>query len=381
MSLDLDRSTWTRVAFGDVVESVTERVDDPSAAGVDRYVGLEHLDPGVMTVQRWGHPGEVQAQKLRFRPGDVIFGRRRAYQKKVARADFHGICSAHALVLRARTGRIHPDFLPVFLSSDHFLDRAISISVGSLSPTVNWRDLRVEEFDLPPLDEQKRIADLLWAVERHLTALDGLSTAISLCATPLMTLDVSAWLEVGDVVSVARSGGTPSRANSGFYGGSIGWLKSGEVSGGEIASPGESITEIGMDSSAAWLVPSGATVVAMYGDGKTRGQVGRLAAPMATNQAVLGLVADQKCADPAFLYYWLRSRQVELRMKGAGAAQKNLSKALVISEPFPLVPLDHQVTKADEVSHLDHSAHDATAEREALAAVKSALLAEVFERP
>jgi len=167
VSLDLDKSMWKTVAFGDVVENVTDRVDDPSQAGVDRYVGLEHLDPGIMTVQRWDTPDKVEAQKLRFQPGDVIFGRRRAYQKKVALAEFEGICSAHALVLRARSDHIHPDFLPAFVSSDYFLDRAIAISVGSLSPTVNWRDLRVQEFDLPPLDEQKRIADLLWAIERH----------------------------------------------------------------------------------------------------------------------------------------------------------------------------------------------------------------------
>lgn len=176
MSLNLDKSHWTRVAFGDVIDSITDRVDDPSSAGVDRYVGLEHLDPGVMTVQRWDTPDKVEAQKLRFQPGDVIFGRRRAYQKKVARADFEGICSAHALVLRAQPGKMAPDFLPVFLSSDYFLDRAIAISVGSLSPTVNWRDLRVQEFDLPPLGEQQRLADLLWAVEQHRRSL-GSQTA------------------------------------------------------------------------------------------------------------------------------------------------------------------------------------------------------------
>lgn len=173
MSLNLDKTTWKRVAFGDVIDSITDRVDDPSQAGVDRYVGLEHLDPGIMTVQRWDSPDKVEAQKLRFQPGDVIFGRRRAYQKKVALAEFEGICSAHALVLRGKPGRIDPDFLAVFLSSDYFLDRAIEISVGSLSPTVNWRDLKVQEFELPPLDEQKRIADLLWAVEHCAYALDG----------------------------------------------------------------------------------------------------------------------------------------------------------------------------------------------------------------
>lgn len=116
MSLNLDKSGWTRVAFGDVIESITERVDHPSETGVDRYVGLAHLDPSVMVVQRWDSPDKVEAQKLRFYPGDVIFGRRRAYQKKVAMAEFEGICSAHALVLRAKPGRMHPNFfagLPV----------------------------------------------------------------------------------------------------------------------------------------------------------------------------------------------------------------------------------------------------------------------------
>ena len=182
MNLNVDKSTWKRVAFGDVIDSVADRVDNPSEAGVDRYVGLEHLDPGVMTVQRWASPDKVEAQKLRFQPGDVIFGRRRAYQKKVAKADFEGICSAHALVLRARPDYVDPEFLPVFLSSDYFLERAIEISVGSLSPTINWRDLKVQEFDLPPLDEQKRIADLLWAVEHHRAALVSAGSSVGTAA-------------------------------------------------------------------------------------------------------------------------------------------------------------------------------------------------------
>ena len=201
MSLNLNKATWERVTFGNAIESVTERVDNPATAGVDRYVGLEHLDPGVMTVQRWDTPDKVAAQKLRFRPSDVIFGRRRAYQKKVALAEFEGICSAHALVLRARPGLIDPSFLPVFLSSDYFLDRAIEISVGSLSPTVNWRDLKGQEFVLPPLDEQKRIAELLWAVEHVRRSLRELQLH-------LLAVHVSAADEVLDAVE-AEAGRVP----------------------------------------------------------------------------------------------------------------------------------------------------------------------------
>ena len=200
MTLKLDKSMYKRFTFGDVIENVANRVDDPSAAGVDRYVGLEHLAPSVMTVRRWGVPSDVSAQKLLFEPGDVIFGRRRAYQRKVARADFKGICSAHALVLRARPEFIDPDFLPVFLSSNYFLDRAISISVGSLSPTVNWRDMKVQQFSLPPLDDQRRIADLLWAIER-----ESLSLAAMLEATAVARL---AWMD-GQLEALVAKGAVP----------------------------------------------------------------------------------------------------------------------------------------------------------------------------
>lgn len=161
MSTDKLPDGWTRVKFADIAASVTERVDDPSAAGVDRYVGLEHLDPESTSIRRWGSPSDVESTKLRFYPGDVIYGRRRAYQRKLGVADFDGICSAHALVLRAKPAVCLPEFLPYFLQSETFHQRALDISVGSLSPTINWKTLAVQEFALPPLDEQQRIIDLL----------------------------------------------------------------------------------------------------------------------------------------------------------------------------------------------------------------------------
>jgi len=155
------KPSWTRVRFGDLAEHITDRVDKPSEAGVERYVGLEHLDSDSLRIRRWGTPDEVESTKLRFKPGDIIFGKRRAYQRKLGVADFEGICSAHAMVLRAKPKRILPDFLPFFMQSDVFMERAQTISVGSLSPTINWRTLADEEFALPPLDEQRRIAHSL----------------------------------------------------------------------------------------------------------------------------------------------------------------------------------------------------------------------------
>lgn len=153
-------SGWRMVRFDEIAESINERVD-PAETDLDVYVGLEHLDPESLKIRRWGTPDDVTGQKLRFRAGDIIFGKRRAYQRKLAVADFDGICSAHAMVLRAKTELIEPDFLPFFMQSDMFMERAIDISVGSLSPTINWKILRIQEFPIPPKDEQYRIAGIL----------------------------------------------------------------------------------------------------------------------------------------------------------------------------------------------------------------------------
>jgi restriction endonuclease S subunit len=100
---------------------------------------------------------------LKFYKGDLIFGKRRAYQRKAAVAHCDGICSAHAMVLRANSKVILPDLFPFFIHSDQFMKRAIDISVGSLSPTINWSTLKSQEFLLPPIEEQARLAELLWA--------------------------------------------------------------------------------------------------------------------------------------------------------------------------------------------------------------------------
>lgn len=128
------------------------------------YLGLEHLDSGSLKVNRYGSEVAPIGEKLIMRKGDVLFGKRRAYQKKVAIAPFDGIFSAHGMVLRPKEDVIDKDFFPLFISSDYFLDAAIKISVGSLSPTINWRDLKELEFELPDLDTQRRLAAVLWAM-------------------------------------------------------------------------------------------------------------------------------------------------------------------------------------------------------------------------
>ncbi len=173
----ISKAGWTRVRFDQIATQINDRVDNPAEAGVERYVGLEHLDPDSLRIRRWGEPTDVESTKLRFQPGDIIFGKRRVYQRKVAVADFEGICSAHAMVLRAKPGAVLPEFLPFFMQSDLFMERALSISVGSLSPTINWKALAAEEFLLPPIQEQARLVDCFQSLESALHSLQNLKIA------------------------------------------------------------------------------------------------------------------------------------------------------------------------------------------------------------
>lgn len=165
----LKRGEWKRLPFGVFADSINERVE-PADAAEEIYVGLENLDAGSLHIRRWGKGSDVIGTKLRFRRGDIIFGRRRAYQRKLAVAEMDGICSAHAMVVRAKPDMVLPEFLPFLMMSDKFMNRAVEISVGSLSPTINWTTLKHEEFDLPPLDQQRRIAEILWAVDETIEA-------------------------------------------------------------------------------------------------------------------------------------------------------------------------------------------------------------------
>ena len=93
------RSDWKTYRFDEMAVEVRDRVEVPRESGFERYVGLTHLDAGSLKIWRWGSTDEVEKQKMLFKSGDIIFGRRNAYLRRVAVADFDGVCSAHAMVL------------------------------------------------------------------------------------------------------------------------------------------------------------------------------------------------------------------------------------------------------------------------------------------
>lgn len=163
----------SKVKLGDVaIESRETYKGDKSGLPI---VGLEHITPEEVTLSNWATDTENTFTKM-FRKGDMLFGRRRAYLKKAAQAPFDGICSGDITVIRAKADKLLPDLLPFIIQNDDLFDFAVGKSAGSLSPRVKWENLKNYSFELPSLDEQKKLAKVLWSINDTIQAYQQLLT-------------------------------------------------------------------------------------------------------------------------------------------------------------------------------------------------------------
>lgn len=163
--LHIDKTHWKKYRFDEVCRQVNEATKDPVADGLDHVVGLEHIEPNNLHITQWDTLEKETTFTRKFKKGQVLFGRRRAYQRKVAYAEFDGICSGDILVFEAIEEVLLPELLPFLIQCEGFFQKALATSAGSLSPRTKFKELADYEFLLPPKAEQKRLAELLWAAD------------------------------------------------------------------------------------------------------------------------------------------------------------------------------------------------------------------------
>ena len=301
---------WQMVKFGDIAKHISKRVE-PSETDLEIYVGLEHLDSDSLKIKRHGVPSDVEGQKLLVEKGQVIFGKRRAYLRKVAVADWDCICSAHAMVLEANPENVIPDFLPFFMQSDVFMNRAVAISEGSLSPTIKWKALGNQKFLIPNVELQRKIIFELMSLENILSKTESLLYSAEMLKLSLaynfFSLDEcmleqkeSYTTTIGEICT-SYSGGTPSTKVKEYYDGDIPWITSTLVNNRKIISTDEFISESGLKHSSAKLIKKNMILVAMYG--ATAGKVAiNKVETAAINQAILALKPNKDISHHYFFH-------------------------------------------------------------------------------
>lgn len=356
MNIETLKPGWRRVKFGDVVKLSKARSQDPLADGFERYIGLEHLEPGDLRIRSWGNVADGVTFTSVFQPGQVLFGKRRAYQRKVAVADFSGVCSGDIYVLETKDAQtLLPELLPFICQTDAFFDHAVGTSAGSLSPRTNWTSLADFKFVMPPVEEQQRVVHFLSTVEdqsesvlQALTAATKLRKSIALEAFSRSEYPI---VKMGTVAEI-RNGSTPRRAIDEYWKGDIPWLPTGKVNERVIRAADEFITRKALSECSLSLIPAGATLVAMIGEGQTRGRAAMLAIDSCINQN-FGAVIPGSSLDPWYLFYLLESNYEALRHWSQGTNQRALSCGLLKSYPIPVPPLDVQQELVGQLKEIE----------------------------
>lgn len=293
--------------------------------------------------------------KTRFvNPGDFLLTNSMSFGRPYIMA-IDGCIHDGWLVLKPkRKELIDQDYFYHLLSSDAVYDQFSARASGSTVKNLNTEIVSSIEIRLPPLNEQRRIAAILDRADalrrkrkRAIELLDGLAQSIFLemFGSSRQGLDCK---PIGSVCNVS-SGSTPRREDESNFGGDICWVKTTEVRGDVIGETEEKVTEKGAKSARLKIYPRGTVLIAMYGQGTTRGKVGILGVEATTNQACSALVPGPKL-NPVFLFHQLKQNYEKLRALGRGGNQPNLNGELVKNFEISIPPLERQSQFVEKIA-------------------------------
>jgi len=360
---------WRMVKFGDVVKNATEVERDPLGAGLERFVGLDDIEPGNLHIKSWGLVADGTSFTRRFRKGQVLFAKRRAYQRKVAVAEFDGVCSSDILTFEPKGDDLIPDLLPFIVQSDGFFDHALGTSAGSLSPRTRWSQLKTYEFPLPPKDEQRRIAEILWAADEvlqgHLEAgRDFARTRATLLAQLYpasqdkrgvlqadRALRYAQWERVKLAVVVVDGAQTGLYKGRSAYGSGIEMVHMGDLFASDaLTNGGMQRVKLTRDELARYGLEEGDLLFARRsivpeGAGKCS-IVKSTSEPLVFESSLIRVRPDRARVIPRFLAYWFQSAQGKrtVRRITRWGAVTGVTGSDLLRIHVPIAPLAHQQT-------------------------------------
>lgn len=376
---------WRVVNFGDVVDNMNETTRDPEAIGLDRVVGLDHMDPDSLPLKRWDNLSDLHegtSFTRVFRAGQVLFGKRRAYQRKVSLPDFDGICSGDILVFQPKNTELLPEFLPYLVQSDGFFDHALGTSAGSLSPRTKWQELAKYEFALPPISEQQRIARLVStldsAVESYCSiAFDKIVVSL---VNEYKTLGSSSWKKhpLGEISELVTRGRAPSYCEEG----GIIVLNQKCIRDGKVSLEPARRTDLNRREVPPWaILKSGDVLINSTGTGT----LGRTAEfdkseePVTFDSHITLVRADQSVIDPGYLSLELRTRETELERVGNGSTgQAELNRDAIKRFTLFVPPMDVQWEILGQVEALHRTKNECQVAMSNLLLLRRAILSKTM---
>lgn len=340
---------WQRVKFGDVVRQAKDKVN-PNIARLDRYIAGEHMDTDDLKIRRWGEIGADYlgpAFHMRFKPGQVLYGSRRTYLRKVAVPDFEGICANTTFVLESKNPNVlMPELLPFIMQTERFNEHSVKQSKGSVNPYVNFSDLAWFELALPPLEEQKFLVEKLQAIEKSIESfLEAHKKAEELRKSYLekiFYLNPKKSRKLNEVAQIV-SGGTPNKSRQDFWNGVIPWLSPKDMKAPILFNTESHISQTGLTAGSK-LAPANSIFIVVRGMILAHTfPVCRSQVPMAFNQDIKAIIVSPEY-NPAYVHAWFdwaAPRYLQL-VSESSHGTKRLEMGQLLRLKIPDVSLDIQ---------------------------------------
>lgn len=336
--------------------------------------------------------------------GDTVFSLVRPYLKNIAYIDVQlsDCIASTGFFVCTPNAALNDKYLYRLMVSSYVVDGLNKHMKGDNSPSIRKDDIENYPFPLPPLSEQQRIvkrieelfAKLDEAKERLQEVADSFAVRKAAILHKAFTGELTkqwrrehgvsdeSWEEkkLGEICKIG-SGGTPSRKHAEYYNGNIPWIKTGELAWNVITEAEEYITEEAVLNSSAKMHCAGSVLVAMYGQGLTRGKAAILGINATTNQAVCALKPLELLMSE-FLFYYFMKNYWQFREEAVGGNQPNYSAKMISSWSIslPTLPEQHEIVRLiDDLLARERSAQQAT--EQALASIdlmKKSILARAF---
>jgi type I restriction enzyme S subunit len=317
----MTKKDWTVVKVSDCCDQISERVDNPSESGFERFVGLDHMKTREVTIRNWGNSADVTSAMKLFQDGDVLVARRNVYLERAATVRFAGVCSGDAIVLRTKAqSPCITELLPFILNTDQFWGYANSQADGSMSKRLSVARLLDYEFPLPPIDEQRRIAELLWAADDVIEKLAALSESINATYKANAYKIFAELLEGNSPIvrldeACSRSTQSGLYKNKKFYGSGVGMVHMGELFGNDFIDENVELQKVSLEEKEIETFKLtendllfGRRSLVLEGAGRCI-YVKKMNEPVTFESSMIRVTLEKERANNQFLFEWFRSPQ------------------------------------------------------------------------
>jgi len=344
---------WKTLRLGEIAIQDRQIVASDSEEATTRpYLGLEQIEPVTGRILSLDS-GSVEGKSTTFAFDEthVLYGKLRPYLNKVATPNYKGRCSTEIIPLLPQG--VDRDFLAFLLRTDAVISAVMSEKTGSRMPRADMDVLLQLGVTIPEaLSEQRQIAARLKAqlaeVETARQAAQAQLRDVDWLRIRLLRQTFNALHNAPQKIlgewATTTSGATPPRGDQHYWSpAEIPWVKTGEVAFAPIKGAEESISRRALKECSLTLLPPHSVLIAMYGQGKTRGQSAMLEIEAATNQACFAILPNETW-DADFLHHWLMAAYEKLRnlSEGRGGNQANLNGKLLNALKIPAPKIAEQ---------------------------------------